>query len=298
MKRFLVAGISLIALGTVIISGCSVSDKKLNAAEKRIESLTQNGLPDSVLSPVSVYLYQAREFKKRHEVTQANNSADSMFILLKAAEKVLAGQKSNFDGTMSSYMANINTTKAKLTGLVLKEFSKHIAAIDSLTAAGKIFDAQNAARKTDSLCAKFEANQNLTESLIPLATGVWTCINKETNADVKEINAIEKKIFDFKKDGTCKLIENKKGQSKKAFKEDWEYVSLGTWGMSADTIWIFVDRFKAVRQIFESGTVNENGKVTGWTKDAKPGYDSLITDHSQDRYVNWADLKEDFVKGK
>ena len=63
-----------------------------------------------------------------------------------------------------------------------------------------------------------------------------------------EVKALEKKIFTFNKDGSAKFVESKKGQSSPALKEDWEFNSWGRWELIGDTVYLSVNRFKAVRQ--------------------------------------------------
>jgi hypothetical protein len=50
--------------------------------------------------------------------------------------------------------------------------------------------------------------------------------------------------------------------------------------------------------MFERMFILDGGKKKEWRKEPKPTYDSTITDGSQDRFISFADLKEDFEQTK
>jgi hypothetical protein len=56
-----------------------------------------------------------------------------------------------------------------------------------------------------------------------------------------------------------------------------------------------VDRFASVRQNFES---LKDEKKNIWEMKKEPTYDSVITDHSQDRWVPFEEMKQDFKQEK
>jgi hypothetical protein len=105
---------------------------------------------------------------------------------------------------------------------------------------------------------------------------------------------VETKVFTFSPDGKGSLIWSKKGKSSPFFKEDWEFQHYGSWDLEGDTIFLFVNKLSCVRQNFEEYH-ERDGKVV-WEPKSNATYDSTVTDGSQDRWITFADLKEDFKR--
>jgi hypothetical protein len=296
MRNFLIFGLT--ALLTAL-PGCSVSQKKIDQAQKRVDVLKIKGVPDSALSRARVMIYQARESKKTGDTHIANVSADSMMIYIARAEALYNEQSTRVKPIIDEIKGRIETGKAQFTGLMLKEMNSKIEAIDTNLTKGFMFQAENAAHAADSALTRIKFNQERADEIRKTVPGVWECVNKSKSVEFKEVNAVEKKTFDFHKDGSAVLDENKKGTSNHFLKEDWQYISHGTWDINGDTIWIFVNRFQAARQNFNKGHLadpkNMKSKVI-WETDNHPSYDSTITDGSQNRYVIYSDLKDDFTQ--
>ncbi|GAI48557.1 unnamed protein product, partial [marine sediment metagenome] len=130
--------------------------------------------------------------------------------------------------------------------------------------------------------------------LRPRIPGTWTCTQVTKHSEDRTVHAVEKKIFNFRKDGSIKLVEKKNGKSTPFFKEDWEFVSLGTYDIKGDTILLLINRFKAAKQNFQDFREKDGRKK--WIKTSHPTYDSAITDGTQDRFITFHDLKTDFVR--
>jgi hypothetical protein len=297
-SSFLILGLTALL---ITVPGCGVSQKKLDQAQKRVDALKAKGVPDSALSRARVMLYQARESQKRGETHVANVSADSMMIYIAGAEALYNEQSVKVKPIIDEIKARIETGKAQFTGLMLKEMNNKIEAIDTNLTKGFMFMAENAAHSADSALTRIKFNQERADEIRKTIPGLWECVNKSKSVEFKEVNAVEKKTFDFRSDGSAVLDENKKGISNHFLKEDWQYLSNGTWDLNGDTIKIFVTRFKAARQNFTKGHLtdpkNMKSKVI-WETDNHPSYDSTITDGSQDRYVMYQDLKDDFKQIK
>ena len=292
--------IKRLALLTVItsvacmIAACSVSDRALVNAEKRINALKSKGVPDSALSPCLVYLYQAREMKKSHQAGESRAGAKMLRIELAKAEALYRDQIANLKPTVDANLATINAARSKYDGLELKKIDSLIAVVDSFVRMNWLLQANTKAMEIIARLPQFDFDSDRAKEIRSRVPGEWVCANKTTSKENKAINAVEKKIFIFEKDGTAKLIENKKGQSGPYLREDWEFNSWGKWDVNGDTVRLFINRFASVRQNFERMFLENGGKKKEWKNEPQPTYDSLITDGSQDRFVTFSDLQSDF----
>jgi hypothetical protein len=290
MKRFVAVALCLSAL--MILASCSVSERSLKNAEKRINTLLQRGVPDSSLSRAKVFLYQARDAVQRENHGLARSSADSMRVLIAQAEEKYARDMERLKPYLANLRAKAQQTRNEISGLHAKRLDSLLRRVDSLTQINWLIAAEAEANKVDSLLPRFKFEQQRADELRTRVTGSWVCSNKITHDVDKTVNAVEKKIFTFNPDGKATLVENKQGKSSPFLKEDWEFRSWGTWDLYGDTVCMFVNRFACTRQNFEEYH-NNNGKIT-WDKKVDPTYDSTITDHSQDRWISYTDLTTDF----
>jgi hypothetical protein len=296
---------ALIALSVFIVgmvTSCGVSDTMLDGADKRLKTLKAKGLPDSVLSQPQVHLYQARDAKKRSQYSDAMGEARAAAKLLKKelvkAESYYQQKISKLRPRVDSLIAVIKKNRDGFTGLTLKRYDSLSAIADSFSRLDWLMQANAKAGELIDLLPQFNADVARARELKVLLPGEWVCTQRDSSLENKDIKAVTKKIFTFGKDGKAKFVESKKGQSGLYLKEDWEFVSSGTWDLAGDTIHLFVGRFAAARQMFERMYILEGGKKKEWRKEPKPTYDSAITDGSQNRYIAFTDLKEDFEQTK
>jgi hypothetical protein len=284
---------ALIALG-LGIAGCAPSDRALNNAENRITVLKSKGVPDSALSPSLVYLYQARESKRKNEAGDSRNAAKLLRSELAKAEAIYRDNISNLKPSVDSLRAIMQSARGKYSGLVLKKFDSLTAIADSFMGINWLLQASTKAQEIVARIPQFNFDADRSKELLERLPGEWICVTKSKGDNCKDINAVEKKIFTLQKDGKAQFVETKKGQSGPFFKEDWEFVSKGTWDVNGDTLCLFINRFTAVRQMFEKLFIEDGGKKKVWKKEQQPTYDSAITDGSQNRFITFSDLKEDF----
>jgi hypothetical protein len=282
---------------TLIIGACSVGQKTLDDAQKRIDVLKQKGVPDSALSSAIVYLAQAKDSKQRGNNGLARLSADSTRILIAQAEAAYSENSVKLKPEIDDLLLQLTKAKSELSGLQVKKLDSALKVIDSFSQKKWIYQVEaNVKSAVKELLPQLKINENLAREVRPKLIGSWVCTNKTKSEEIKEINAIEKKIFSYMPDGKCKLVETKKGQSGQAIKEDYEFNSYGTFDLLGDTVFMFINRFVSVRQNFTTMSLKD-GKKT-WTLKKEPTYDSVITDGSQDRWIPYPDLQRDFVKGK
>ena len=288
------AFLTVITSVACMIVACSVSDRALANAEKRINALKAKGVPDSALSPCLVYLYQAREMKNLHNASESRAGAKMLRIELAKAEALYRDHIANLKPTVDANLAKIHAARSKYDGLELKKFDSLTAVVDSFLRINWLLQANTKAMEIINRIPQFDFDSERSKEIRSRVPGEWVCANKTIGKENKAINAVEKKIFIFEKDGTGKLIENKKGQSGPYLREDWEFNSWGKWDLNGDTVRLFVDRFAAVRQNFQRMYLHDGGKRKEWRNEPQPTYDSAITDGSQDRFVTFSILQSDF----
>lgn len=292
MKNALVFSASLIAL--IMVIGCGVSKKALSDAEQRIESLRQKGVPDSSLSRAMVFLYQARDAKKRGNVGLAKMSQDSLRYLVAQAEAQYIKDMERLRPYIDSIRGEFAEKREEFTGLHRQRFDSLVGVVDSFAAMNWLLQAEAKAKEVVNFIPRLEFDQERAEEIKPKLPGTWTFTNVIKHSQDKSVHAVEKKIFKFRRDGSAEFIEKKKGKSGPFLKEDWEFRSWGKWDALGDTVHVLVDRFSSVKQDFEELHKKDGKKV--WEKKPGPRYDSTITDNSQNRYITYQDLKLDFVK--
>jgi len=297
MKKWLavLAGAAFIVS---MVASCGVSDSMLDNADQQLKMLKSKGVPDSVISQPLVHLYQIREAKRKSAWGEAREAAKLLKKELLRAEVYYQHKIANLKPAVDSLKTVIRNTRLNYTGLALKRFDSLSAIVDSFSKIDWLLQSYAKAKEIVGSIATFNADVDRAKKLRDSIPGEWVCTQLDKSTENKDVNAVTKKIFTFEKNGKAKFIESKKGQSGPYLREDWQFVSTGTWEVAGDTIHLFVRHFAAVRQQFERLFILEGGKKKEWRKEPKPTYDSAITDGSQDRFVAYTDLKEDFEQTK
>ncbi len=285
-----------LALSVIFVTGCSISQRSIDHAQRRIDELKAKGVPDSSLSDAVKYMYGATYAKQKDDKTVARRSLDSARILIAQAEALYAENAARLKPFTDSMVGVLTKARSEFTGLQLKSLDSALAVINGYIQKRWIYQIEDNCKKCADMLPTLRSNEIRAKELKVKIPGEWVCTNKTKSDADKSINAVEKKIFTFDKDGKVTLVESKKGQSAKNLKEDWEFQSFGTWDCLGDTIHIFVDRFACKRQNFET-LVDKDGKKN-WEKKSEKTYDSLITDHSQDRWLPYTEMAEDFKQEK
>jgi hypothetical protein len=163
--------------------------------------------------------------------------------------------------------------------------------IDSLVKGDLIIDAQTEVAKVLAVMPSLKTAQGLADKTKPLLFGKWKDVHT-VKADEGNFKYTETTFYDFKKDGTFEGNEERKGQSSQFFKEDWEFLSWGTYDLKGDTVFLFVTREKCPRQVYTQLNVKDNK----WVEQKKTTYDSTITDHGKDKSIPFTYLKQNFKK--
>jgi hypothetical protein len=237
--------------------------------------------------------------KKKSEWGESRKAAKQLRTELAKAESIYRDHISNLKPSIDSLRAILLSARTTYNGLELKKFDSLMGVIDSLVRIDWLLQANTRAQAMVGMIPQFNFDSERSKELRDRVPGEWVCANITKSAENKAVNAVEKKIFTFNRDGTGKLVENKKGQSGPYLKEDWEFVSTGTWDINGDTVHLFCNRFASVRQNAERLFVTSDGRPIEWRKEPSGAtYDSVITDGSQNRSVTFTDLTEDFEQTK
>jgi len=259
---------SLTALLTIV--ACGVSEKTLISAEKKVEELKAAGVPDSTLSSVKVYLYQAKDAREKGNRGVANTAAAAMKKELAAVDAQYKQDLARLGPVVDSLKSVIRAAKSSLAGLQAKKIDSMMVAVDSFYNKKWYLQAHTKAMEIANFLPELNKCEERAAELRKLVPGQWVCTNVTKSKEVKGVYAVEKKIFTFGRDGKVTLVENKKGQSGPFLKENWEFRSWGTYDMLGDTIHLFINRFAAVRQDFTRLYVENVGgrKKKVWKKRA------------------------------
>jgi hypothetical protein len=286
------------AFALILTVGCGggVNDKMLDDAQGRIDALKTKGIPDDKVSGARIHLYQAREHNSKGNGRLAKVSADSMKANLALAEQFYQEQVSTLGPKIDAKKAEAIKAKDELSGYQVKKIDSTVAVIDSFKRIDWLLQADNVAQELAALIPSLKDDEVKSKNLRRLVPGEWVTETRTKSEANKDVNALERKVFTFHKDGKVNLVESKKGQSGEFLKEDWEFRSWGTYDMKGDTVMLSINRFAAVRQMFQR--IHKINDKMVWKDEPGPTYDSAITDRSQDRFVTYEDLKADFKQVK
>ena len=280
----------------IMLLGCSPSDKSLDNAQKRIDILRSKGVPDTSLSSPKVLLYQAREAKRISNHSLAWQSAKAARTAIAEAEATYENNLPRLKAETDSILSVASAVEQQLSGLQKHKLDSMKIKVDSFITINWMLQAHAKAVEIAGSLQQLKADEELSKTVRGVIPGIWVCETVIKGQDNKAVHAVEKKIFEFGKDGKIKLTESGLGQNGPVSKEDYEFLSYGTYDCKGDTIVLFVKRFNAVRQIMEKYLIEGTKKY--WKKEPGPTYDSTITDGSQDRFVTYSDLKLDFKQEK
>ena len=263
-RRIQLAALLVVA---VMIAGCGISDTKLNDAQQRIDFLKAKGVPDSLITPASVCLYQLRDSKRisvqNRETGEAMRNLDAA---LSRAEAYYREQVSNLKQPLDSLQAIIRTARNYYVGVLRKKFDSLTAIADSFAGLGWTMQAYAHAHALAMDIPTFNAEVQRAKALQDSVPGTWECLEKDTNPENPAIKTIDRKVFSFDKNGSAKFIEARTGQSGPLLKEDWEFVSQGAWELYGDTVYLTINRFALVRQKFEHLYLEQDGKKKSWLR--------------------------------
>jgi len=296
MNRFRM--FALYSLLVSLLAGFAVQcGKKGPSIEERIKTLEEKGVPDSVLSSVKVYLYNVKNLGKTGQMGKVRLYKDSL-------KTGIAGAEAWFDKAMQDNKVyieqikkSIDERKAKLSGLPLKDCDSMLKVADSFVSVNWLIQARTRFEQLDAAMATFLSNQEKADALRPKLIGTWKDVHTVRPPEDEEgahYKAVETRIYKFGKDGAFSGVEEMHGQTTPFMKEDWKFLSWGTFDLMGDSIYLFVTREKCTQQIF----TQLNAKTGKWDRNVKPTYDSTVTNNKKDKFITYDDLKIAFKKGR
>jgi hypothetical protein len=288
--------LTVVAGTAFVLVGCGggVDDKVLDDAQKRLDLLKAKGVPTEKMTEARVFLDEARRALEKNNKGPAKKAVDSMKVWLAKAEGYYQQEVATLGPKIDASKNTAIKAKGELSGYQVRKIDSCIAVIDSFKKMDWLLQAN---ARGDSLVKLLpflkedEAKVGRIKKLIP---GEWVFTEKDKSVEDPKVNAVTTKIFRFGNDGKIHLTEKKLGQSSPTFKEDWLFESWGTYGFKGDTVVLEINRFAAVKQMFTRMHIIDGKQV--WKNEPGPTYDSAITDGSQDRYITYQDLKDDFKK--
>ena len=294
MFRTFVSGLSIFAL--ILTVGCGGEKHSAEEYQARIDALRAKGLPDNKFSSARVALYQANEHMSKGNKGLARTSFREAKEHLEKAEQFYKEQVSNLGPKIQAARTQALNAKGELTGYQARKIDSTVAVIDSFKRIDWLMQADNISQELVAALPGLREDEVKSKNLRRLVPGEWITETRARSESNRDVNALERKVFTFHRDGKVNLVESKRGQSGDFLKEDWEFRSWGTYDFKGDTIMLSINRFAAVRQDFER-IHNINGNRV-WVKEPQPRYDSTITDGSQDRFITFQDLKDDFRQAR
>jgi hypothetical protein len=274
----------------ITLTGCSASQKNIESYEARLKSFEAKGVPDSILSSVRVHLSQIIRGKQAGLGTVVRASTDSVKHYLAAAETWYQSTVQTAKPLVDSLMNYFSSAKSGLSGMQLREADSILAVIDSLVKLNWYMQAHVLAGQFAALLPHLLKDEAIAKKIDAQIRGTtWSMSKKFTEGG--GAGAIQKNRVSFKKDGSYEMTEEMKGQTKPNLKEDWLFLTWGTFAMKGDTILLSTTREKRVRQNYVHLA---RGKAVKKIED-KP-YDSTISDGSKDRFFTFDYLRENFKK--
>lgn len=293
LKRTLVFILPVIGIGA-LVGGCGgASDKKISEIEGRIKALETKGVPDSVLAGVKVYTYNVSTGKKTGNMNLAISYTDSMLKGIKAAEDWYTNAMTSYKPKVESLKANLTDKKKSLTGLQLRVADSMMAVADSFIKLDWIIQANGKLCKLDSVMPNLQTCEQTAAQVRKALVGKWADVHKVKSDDGK-YSSTESRKYTFGADGSYQADESMKGQTMQYLKEDWQFISWGTWDLIGDTVKIHITREKCPRQIY----TNFNMKTNKWDEKKSPTYDSTLTGNLKDKFMTFKDIKDVFKKSK
>jgi hypothetical protein len=281
----------------LLLAGLIVScGPKGPTIEERIKALEDKGTPDSVLADIKVYLYQVTSAQKTSMMGKARTYKDSLKNGIVAAEawyeQAMQANKPIIDQLHKSFVDR----KATLSGLPLKDADSLLAIADSLIAKNWLVQARTKLEQFDTIMGILVANEAKAKEIRPKIIGTWRDVHflQAPEESGMRFHAKEIRVFRFGADGSFESSEERHGQTTPFLKEDWKFISWGTFDLMGDTIYQNITREKCTEQVY----TQKNTKLNKWERKENPTYDSTITNGSKDRFIVYSDLKIEFKKVK
>lgn len=290
MRFFLILFVCLV-LSSVIIS-CGVSNKKLDAAEKRLTALQEKGLPDSMLVDAKMFVFNARTANKMGNPAEAKRLYKLLLADLQKKEAWGGSAVEQTKPFVDSMRAIFKQKKKALSGMQLKTADSIINYIDSLASKSWMRQAKENCLLFDTIITALLTDEVNAKKLKSTIVGTWV---SERTPEGNRYKARELRSITFGADGKLQITEEFKGQSSDYLKEDWRFVSFGTWDAIGDTALFQIKREKCERQIFWNLDEKKGKK---WIKKEKPTYDSTIASGRKDKFMTLSDILSDFKKKK
>jgi len=295
-RRFFALALTAVVGTAFVLIGCGggVDDKMLDDAQKRLDLLKSKGVPSDKMSEARVFLDEAKRALEKNNKQPAKKAADSLKVYLAKAEGFYQQEVSSLGPKIADSKKTALKAKEELTGFQARKIDSLISVIDSFVKIDWLLQANTKGEELVKLLPSLKEDEATAAKMKKIIPGEWVFTDRDRSVEDPKVNALTTRTFQLGNDGKAHLIEKKFGQSSPTFKEDWLFESWGTYGYKGDTVMLMIDRFAAKKQMFTRLHMIDGKPV--WKDEPGPTYDSLIKDGSQDRFITYKDLKEDYKK--
>jgi hypothetical protein len=280
-----------VVLCAFVLSGCGVTDGKLNDANQRIDKLVKQGAPDSVVESAKMLVLNIRSALKYGGSIDPQKQYDSLIAMLDKTEVAYAHTTNSLKPVIMEQRTGFDAKLQALTGMQHIEAQKIIGKLDSLINANKWPEAQKQCALADTALQSLVIDEQRAQAIKPKLAGTWTGSEHITENGA---NAMEKTVFVFGKDGTADVTEEHKGVNSETNKSEWKFHSTGTYDVKGDTAFLAITHEQCLKQIFWNLT--DKGGKTVWDKSEMPTYDSTITSGKKNRFVTFTQLSKTYKK--
>lgn len=292
----LLRSLTVCCLSLLLVAGITFDcGKKGPTFEEQIKALKEQGAPDSVLSSLKVHLSNVVNLGRSGgaQVRMYKDSLKNGLIRVQAwYEQEVQTSKPIMDNLYKSFVDR----KATLSGLQLIDADSLLKIADSLIKKGWILQARTKLMTFDTIMNCLVQNEKKVKEIRPKLIGTWKDVHviKPNEDEGHNFKATETRIYKFGADGSYEGQEEMHGQTEVYRKENWKFLTYGTYDLMGDTIYQFVTRENCVQQSYDF----LDPKTNQWKHKEEKTYDSTITTHKKDRFITWDDLKLQFKKGK
>ncbi len=275
----------------LVAVGCGVSTKDIEQTHQRIDSLSAQGVPDSILSEARIVLKQAETAKLVGNSQEVEKYYDSAQAQIEEAREYLKTHIEALRPVIDSMRAALEVQAKGLKGLHKKSADSMLTIIDTLMQQNRVLEAKAQADKLEVRIPKLFEQQETASEIRDKLYGSW---EKSQEATCKGCTALRYDKVTFKKDSTFEMVEAMEGKTTPTVKEKWKFISDGTYRLKGDTVYMKVTQEKCPVQVYWQYRQEEGKKQ--WIKNEKATYDSSLKDNPKTRYMTYDHITDTYSR--
>jgi hypothetical protein len=275
-------------------AGCGKNlDTVLVEIGQQVDSLKAAGAPDTLLTEIKVLHYKAKNNVQRGNGREAQKQVAQMQEFIGKIKSQFAVTATSSKKSIDSLAAQFRTEAAAMTGDRVKVINRVLHEADSLLKANLMLKANSLLKEFAVSVPQLQENEKQAQLIAPKVIGAWRRLTEEKD---KKIGSDYKKTeeYEIARDNKFVITETMKGNQDETVYYDYQFISYGDYSLNGDTINMWVKRMKG----YNKNKILVNEKTDEWKSVGQPGFDSLVTDGSQDRFATYGELKQHFKKLK